>query len=107
MRALVQIEVDQLGGFADAANRRLLNRFALPRDGDHAAIVVGVHLAIEQIDAGNLHRFDNRLDLGRIAAFGKVGNAFNERGSHAKSIRFVSRSRNPAGDRERADAGRR
>ena len=43
-----------------------------------------VHLAVEQIDAGNLHGFDDGIDFGGIAAFGKIGNAFNESVGHGK-----------------------
>ncbi len=75
-------EIDQLRRLADSANCRFLNRVALANERDDAAIVVGIHLAVEQIDAGNLHGFDNGVDLGRIAAFGKIGNAFNQRVGH-------------------------
>ena len=63
---------------ADAANGRFLNGIALANQGDHAAIVVGIHLAIEKKDAGDLHGFDNGVDLGRVPAFGKIGNTFNQ-----------------------------
>jgi hypothetical protein len=45
--------------------------------------VVGVHLAVEQIDAGNLHGFDNGIDFGRVAAFREIGNAFDESLGHS------------------------
>ena len=77
MRALMPGQVDQLRRLAHAANGRFLNGFALADQRDHAAVVVGIHLAVEQIDAGHLHGFDDGIDLGRVAAFGKIGNAFN------------------------------
>ena len=44
-----------------------------------AAVVVGVTFAIEQIDAGNFaHRGDDGVDLGGVAPFGKIRNAFDE-----------------------------
>jgi hypothetical protein len=46
--------------------------------------MVGIHLLIEKIDAGNLHGFDNGFDLARIAAFGEIGNAFNQSVGHRK-----------------------
>ncbi len=64
VRALVPREVDQLGGFAYAANRGFLNGFPLAHQRDDAAVVVGVHLPVEEIDAGNLHGFDDGVDLG-------------------------------------------
>ena len=76
--AFVLREVDQLGGPADAANGGFLNRFAVANQRDHAAIVVGIHLAIEEIDTGHLHGFDDGVDFGLVTAFGKIGNAFNE-----------------------------
>ena len=77
VRALVTGEVDEFGGLADAANRRLLNRLALACQRDHAAVVVGIHLAIEQVDAGHPHGFDNGIDFGRVAALREVRYAFN------------------------------
>jgi hypothetical protein len=48
--------------------------------------MIGIHLPVEKINAGDLHRFDDGIDLGRIAAFGKIGNAFNESLRHGKRI---------------------
>jgi hypothetical protein len=39
--------------------------------------VVGVHFAVEEIDAGNLHGLDDGVDLGGVAAFREIGNAFD------------------------------
>ena len=77
MRALMLGQVDQFRGFADAANRRFLNRFALADQRDDAAVVIGVHLAVEEIDAGNLHGLDDGINFGGVAAFREVGHAFN------------------------------
>jgi len=70
-------EVDQLGGFAYAANGGFLDGVALADQGDDAAVVVGIHLAVEEIDAGDFHGFDNGIDFGRVAAFGKIRYAFH------------------------------
>ena len=86
MRAGVLRQVDQLGGLADAANRRLGDGLPLADERDDAAIVVGVHLPVEQIHAGNLHGFDNGIDFGRVAAFREIGHAFNESLGHDKRI---------------------
>ena len=72
-------EVNQLGGFADAAQRGFGDGFGFARDGDHAAIVIGVTFAIEQVDAGNFaHGRDDRVDFGRVAPFGEIRNTFDE-----------------------------
>ena len=73
-------EVDQFGGFADAANGGFLDRLAFADQGDDAAVVVGIHFAVEQVDAGHLHGVDDGVNFGFIAAFGEIGNAFDERG---------------------------
>ena len=80
MRARVLGEVDQLGGLADAANRSFgyVHRIADQRD--HAAVVIGVHLAIEQINAVHLHGFDNGIDASFVAPFGEVWYTFDECG---------------------------
>jgi hypothetical protein len=44
--------------------------------------VVGVHLPVEEINAGNLHGFDDGIDLGGVAALRKIGNAFNQSVRH-------------------------
>ena len=80
MRSLVFGEIDKFGGFADPTNRGFLNGLAFADQGDHAAVVVGIHLAIKQVDAGNFHGVDDGVNFGLVAAFGKIGNAFDERG---------------------------
>ncbi len=96
VRALVLGQVDQLGGLAHAANRRFLNGFPLAGQRDDAAVVIGIHLPVEEINAGNLHGFDDGIDFGRIAAFRKIGNAFNKSVGHAKRIAIRARSGNKA-----------
>jgi hypothetical protein len=36
-----------------------------------------VHLAVKQIDASNLHGFDDGVDFGFVAAFREIGYAFD------------------------------
>jgi hypothetical protein len=48
--------------------------------------VVGVHLPVQQIHAGNLHGFNDGIDFGGIAAFGKIRNAFYESVRHRRRI---------------------
>ena len=47
MRALMMGKVDQFRGATHAADGSLLHGFALAGEGDDAAVVVGVHLAVE------------------------------------------------------------
>ncbi len=82
MRAFVPGEVDEVGGFADAEDGGCLNRVALADEGDDSAVVVGVHLVVEEVDAGNLHGLDDGVDFGRVAAFREVWNVFDESAGH-------------------------
>src|ERR1700687_2541027 len=84
VRALMLGEIDQFGGFAYPANGGFLDGFALPYECDDAAVVVGIHFAVEKINARDLHGFDNRVDFGRVAAFGKIRNAFNKSAGHGE-----------------------
>ena len=86
MCPLVLGQVNQLASAPDATNSCLSDCIAIAYQSDDAAIVVGIHLPVEQIDAINLHRFDDRIDLGLVAAFGKVGDALHQRSGHGKSI---------------------
>ena len=72
-------EVDQLGGFADAAQRSLRDALGFSDKRDHAAIVVRVAFTVEEEDAGNLaHGRDDGFHFGGIAALGEIRNAFDE-----------------------------
>jgi hypothetical protein len=77
MCALVPREVDQFGGLAYAANGGFLNCLAVTGERDDAAIVIGIHLPVEQIDTGQFHGFDDGIDPRRIAALGEIRHAFN------------------------------
>jgi hypothetical protein len=52
VRTLVFGEIDQLGGLPYPANGGFLNGFTLADQGDDRAVVVGIHLAVEEIDPG-------------------------------------------------------
>jgi hypothetical protein len=82
--ALMPRKVNQLGGFANAAQDGLLNGFPLAHQRNDATVVVGIHLPVEKINAGNLHGFDNGIDLDWVAAFRKIGNTFDKSAGHAK-----------------------
>ncbi len=71
-------QVNQLRRFAHAAYRRFLNRLALPHQRDHAAVMVGIHLAVEQVHAIHFHGIDDGIDLGFVPAFRKIGNTFHK-----------------------------
>jgi hypothetical protein len=78
MRSLMYRQINQLRRLAHPANRRFLNRFALPHQRDHATVVIGIHLAIQQVHAIHLHGLDNGIDFGLVPAFRKVRNTFHE-----------------------------
>jgi hypothetical protein len=82
----MHIQIDQLGSLPHSADSRLLNRFALSNQGDDATIVIMVHLAVEKIDAIHLHGFDDGVNFGFIAAFGEIGDTFNQCGHTQKRI---------------------
>jgi hypothetical protein len=82
MGALMPGEIDQLGSLAHAANGSFLDGFAIPDEGDDTAVVIGVHLAIEKVDSWQFHGFDDGVNFGGVAAFGKIGDAFDESAGH-------------------------
>ena len=65
---------------AHPANGCFLNGFALADNRNDAAVVVGVHFAIQQVNAGHFHGVDDGVNFGLVAAFGEVGDAFDQRG---------------------------
>jgi hypothetical protein len=79
MCTLVLGKVDEFLSLADPAQHGFHQRFAITNQGDDTAVVVGIHLAIEKIDAIHLHCFNDGIDLRFIAAFRKIGDTFYER----------------------------
>src|SRR5262249_52288445 len=79
MRSLMLIQIDQLGCFSHATDRSFGDGFAIANQSDHAAIVIGIHLSIEQIDAVDLHRLDNRINFLCIAPFRKIRDTLDQR----------------------------
>ena len=61
-----------------------MNGLALAYQGDDAAVVIGIHLAVEEIDSWNFHGFNDGVDFGRVAAFGKIRNAFDKSAGHGE-----------------------
>ncbi len=84
MSSLMMGEVDQFGGLACAANGGFLNGLAVADESDDRAIVVGIHFAVEEIDSRNFHGGDDGVNFGRVAAFGKIRNAFNKSAAHGE-----------------------
>src|SRR5215469_1067485 len=80
----VLVEIDQFGSLADAANGGFLNGFALTHNRDHTAVVIGVHLAVEQVDARHFHGVNDRINFGFVASFRKIWNTFDERGHNRR-----------------------
>ena len=77
VRTLMLGEIEHFGGLAHAANGGFLDGLALADQSDDTAVVVGIHLAVEEIDAGNFHSFDNGVNFGGVASFGKIRDAFD------------------------------
>jgi len=101
MRALVPRKVDQFGGLAGAANRGLLNCLAVTGERDDASVVIGIHLPVEQIDARQLHGFDDGIDPRRIEALREVRYTFNQSGRHGKKNTIRGSIRQPAQGRRK------
>jgi hypothetical protein len=40
--------------------------------------MVSIHLAVKEIDSVHLHGFKDCVNLGFVAAFGEIGNTFDE-----------------------------
>jgi len=80
MRASVLGEIDQLGGLTNTADCSFRDFRRIADQRDHATVMIGVHLAIEQINAIHLHGFDNGIDASLVAPFREVGYAFDECG---------------------------
>ena len=76
MRARVFREINKLGRLAHAANGGFRHVDRIAHQGDDAAVVVGIHLAVEQIDAIHLHGFDNGVDPRLVSPFREIRYAF-------------------------------
>ncbi len=86
MRTLVNIHVNQFHRFARAQNRRLGHRIRLPRQSNHAAIVIRVHLMIQHPNSRHrAHGLDQRMHLGLIAPLTKIWHTLNQ-SSHIRSF---------------------
>ena len=106
VRALVLGEINQLSGFAHAANCGFCDGVALAHQGDDAAVVVGIHLAVEEIDAIHFHGGDDGVNLRFVASFGKVGDALDKCGHGSKDI-VSGAKRTKTSDGERFNDGKR
>jgi len=73
-------EIDQLGSLANAPDRSFSHVHRIADQRNHAAVMVRVHLAVQQIDAVHLHGFDDGIDASLVASFRKVWYTFDECG---------------------------
>jgi hypothetical protein len=72
-------EIDQLRSFSDATQSRFGYGFGLSGERDDAAVVVGIALAIEQINTRNFtHGRNDGIHFGDVATFREIGNALDE-----------------------------
>ena len=63
MCALVSIEINQFGGFANAANGSFLDRLPFADERDDATVMVGIHLAVEKIHAIEFHGLNDGINF--------------------------------------------
>src|SRR5438552_1914549 len=78
MRSLMHVQINQLRRFANATDGGLLDWLTLADQRDDATIVVGIHLAIEQIDAVYLHGVNDRINLRFVAPLGKIWDTLHQ-----------------------------
>src|SRR5256885_6502591 len=79
MRSRVLRQVDQFRSLADTQERRFTHAVRLPRERNHATIVVGIHLAIQDIHARHAaHGGNDGVHFGRVAPFREIWDALNE-----------------------------
>ncbi len=86
VRTLMVVQVDQFRRLGDAAQRRFAHALSRADKCDHRTVVVGIHLAVEQVNVRpGQNGAHNRLHHGGIAAFTEIGNAFDE-GLHGVTV---------------------
>ena len=73
----MHVEIDQLRGLPNAANRRFLNRFPFAHQRNYASVVVRIHLAVQQINSVHFHGGNNGVNFGLVASFGKIRHTFH------------------------------
>ena len=78
MCALVSIEINQFGGFANAANGSFLDRLPFADERDDATVMVGIHLPIEEVHAVEFHGLNNGINFGFVLSFGKIWDALHQ-----------------------------
>src|SRR5207249_2164543 len=78
MSSLMLIQINQLGRLADTPNHSFLNWFALAYQGDHAAVVVGIHLAVEEVHPIEFHGFNDGINFGFVPAFREIRDALHQ-----------------------------
>src|SRR5262249_47168885 len=78
VRTLVMIQIDQLSGLAYSSNGSFLDRLSLADESDHAAIVVGVHFAVEKVHAIQFHGLNDGINFGFVPALGKIRNTLHQ-----------------------------
>jgi hypothetical protein len=78
MRSPVLRKIDYFCCLAHTANGRFRDGISVSDERHYAAVMISVHLFVEQIDTFNLHRREDGLDFVAIASFRKIGNTFHE-----------------------------
>ena len=79
MLAAMTIQIDLLGRALHRAEGRLHHRLGLAGEREDRAVVIGVHLVVEEHDARRGgDRLEEGLDDLTTTTFGKIGNAFDD-----------------------------
>ena len=77
MCALMLGQIEQFSRLTHSPNRGFLDRFPLAHEGNHATVVVRVHLAVQQVNAIDLHGIYDCVNFAFVTSFRKIGNAFD------------------------------
>jgi hypothetical protein len=78
VNAAMDGEIDELGSFPRSANGGFGDGWRRAREGDHTTVVIGVRFPAENQDLRNARDgVDDRFDFQLVAAFGKIGDAFD------------------------------
>ncbi len=84
VHALVPGQVDERRRFFNRAEGGIGHRRGRPDEGQHRAVMIGVRSAIQQDHFRNRNDgLDDRIHLGGIAPFGKIGNTLNQLSHHS------------------------
>ncbi len=86
MRSLLLGEIDQRDGLFHRAERRIGHRRGRTNEGQHAAVVIRIGLAVQEHHLGDSEdSLHDRINFAGIAAFRKIRDTLNQLSRHLLS----------------------